>query len=158
MTKPVFVVPKSTFFPLYHATSHSKVLESHSLLASRRSKGFLFLILFIITLAVLGLGYCVGFSLVVVSGVCPPAAVHRLIATRLLLWRSSTVAVHGLAAPWHVRSSQFRGQTHIFCIGRWILYHWATREALHPPQISVWMELFIFLGQMPRSTIARLLG
>ena len=26
-------------------------------------------------------------------------------------------------------SSQPRDQTHIFCIGRWILYHWATREA-----------------------------
>ena len=26
-------------------------------------------------------------------------------------------------------SSWPRDQTHIFCIGRWILYHWATREA-----------------------------
>ena len=26
------------------------------------------------------------------------------------------------------RSSQFRDQTHIFCTGRQILYHWATRE------------------------------
>ena len=26
-------------------------------------------------------------------------------------------------------SSQTRDQTHISCIGKWILYHWATREA-----------------------------
>ena len=29
-----------------------------------------------------------------------------------------------------MRSSQTRDQTHIFCIGRWILYHRANREAL----------------------------
>ena len=45
----------------------------------------------------LGLCYCVGFSLVAVSGVCSPAAVRRLIATRLPLWRSSIVVGHGLS-------------------------------------------------------------
>ena len=29
-------------------------------------------------------------------------------------------------------SSQTRDRTPIFCIGRWILYHWATREAQFP--------------------------
>ena len=29
-------------------------------------------------------------------------------------------------------SSQTRALTHVSCIGRWILYHWATREALIP--------------------------
>ena len=32
-------------------------------------------------------------------------------------------------ALWHVGSSQIRGQTCVSCTGRWILYHWATREA-----------------------------
>ena len=36
----------------------------------------------------------------------------------------------GLVAPWHVGSSQIRDQTCISCIGRWILYHRAAREAL----------------------------
>ena len=35
----------------------------------------------------------------------------------------------GLVAPQHVGSSRIRGQTHVSWIGRWILYHWATREA-----------------------------
>ena len=36
----------------------------------------------------------------------------------------------GLVAPRHVGSSWTRDQTHVPCIGRWILHHWATREAL----------------------------
>ena len=35
----------------------------------------------------------------------------------------------GLVAPLHVGSSQTRAQTHVPCIGRWILNHCATREA-----------------------------
>ena len=34
----------------------------------------------------------------------------------------------GLAAPWHVESSQTRDRTCVPCIGRWILYHWTTKE------------------------------
>jgi len=41
----------------------------------------------------------------------------------------------GLAAPWHVRSSRIRDRTHVSCIGRWILYHGATKEA--PGFVSV---------------------
>ena len=40
------------------------------------------------------------------------------------LWRT------GLVAPWHVGSSWIRDQTHVPCIGRWILNHCATREVL----------------------------
>ena len=36
----------------------------------------------------------------------------------------------GLVAPPHVGSSRTRDQTCVSCFGRWILYHWATREAL----------------------------
>ena len=37
----------------------------------------------------------------------------------------------GLAAPRHVGSSQTKGQTHVPCTGRQILYHWATRLPLY---------------------------
>ena len=40
----------------------------------------------------------------------------------------------GLAAPWHVGSSQTRARTRVPCISRQILNHCATREA--PPGIS----------------------
>ena len=36
----------------------------------------------------------------------------------------------GLVAPWHVGSSQTRARTRVPCIGRRILNHCATREAL----------------------------
>ena len=36
----------------------------------------------------------------------------------------------GLVAPQHVASSKPRDQTHVSCIGRRILYHWAIREVL----------------------------
>ena len=35
----------------------------------------------------------------------------------------------GLVALWHVESSQIRDWTCVSCIGRWVLYHWATKEA-----------------------------
>ena len=35
-----------------------------------------------------------------------------------------------LGTPWHVRSSQTRDGSRVPCIGRWILYPWATREVL----------------------------
>ena len=41
------------------------------------------------------------------------------------LWRV------GLVALQHVESPQIRDRTQVSCIGRWILSHWATREALH---------------------------
>ena len=39
------------------------------------------------------------------------------------LWFRSLVAL------WHVGSSRTRNRTRVSCIGRWILYHWATGEA-----------------------------
>jgi len=38
----------------------------------------------------------------------------------------------GLVAFRHVGSSWTRDRTHVSCIGRWILYHWATSEDLPP--------------------------
>ena len=40
-----------------------------------------------------------------------------------LVSTGSTVAARGLVALWYVGSSQIRGQTHVSCVGRWILYH-----------------------------------
>ena len=39
--------------------------------------------------------------------------------------------------PWHMGSSQIRDQICVSCIGRQILYHWATKEACFN---SIWFE------------------
>ena len=49
----------------------------------------------------------------------------------------------GLVAPQHVGSSRIRDQTHVSCIGRWIHYHWATREALKILKVD--RDLTIFM-------------
>ena len=46
--------------------------------------------------------------------------VHGVFQARILEW---------IAISFSRGSSQTRDQTCISCIGRWILYHWATREA-----------------------------
>ena len=51
--------------------------------------------------------------------------------------RLSSCGPH-LVAPWHVGSSCTRDQTCLLWIGKWILYHWATREA---------QEFFYFCGK-----------
>ena len=46
------------------------------------------------------------------------------------LWSTGSVVWHtGLVAPRCVGSSRTRNGIRVSCIGRWILYHWATREA-----------------------------
>ena len=50
---------------------------------------------------------------------------HRLQTRRL-----SELWLTGLVAPRHVGSSQTRARTHVPCIGRQILNHCTTREAL----------------------------
>ena len=37
----------------------------------------------------------------------------------------------GLVSPQHMGFSRTRDQTCVSCFGRWILYHWATKEALY---------------------------
>ena len=100
---------------------------------------------------------CTGFSLVEASGGYslivmsrPLTVVASLVAEHRLwsVWASVAIA-HGLShcasqAPshrlnscgaWalvalrHGGSSPIRGQTRVSCIGKWIPYHWATREA-----------------------------
>ena len=73
-----------------------------------------FKILFIyLFLAILGLCCCADFSLV---------AAPELQSTGLV------VVVHRFSCSWHMGSSQIRDQTCVFCIGRQILYHRATKE------------------------------
>ena len=50
-------------------------------------------------------------------------SVHGILQARILEW---------VAIPFPRGSSWPRDQTHVSCIGRWSLYHWATREALPP--------------------------
>ena len=50
----------------------------------------------------------------------PGSCVHGISQARIMEW---------VAISYSRASSQFRDQTHIFCTGRWILYHWATRKA-----------------------------
>ena len=51
---------------------------------------------------------------------------------------SSLLWLTGLVSPRHVGSSQTRAQTHVPCIGRRILNHCATREALDVFLIYLW--------------------
>ena len=72
-------------------------------------------------MAVLGLHWCVGFFLGVVCGgfsCCSQALEHRLNSYGT-----------GLIPPQRVGSAWNRDGTRVSCIGRWILYHWATKEA-----------------------------
>ena len=99
-------------------------------------------------LAVLGLHCCRGFCLVMASrGYLLLYSGFSLLGLLLSwstgsrscrlqqLWlpdswnRSSVVGVHGLSL-WYVGSSQIRDWTRVSCIGRWIHYLWASREAL----------------------------
>ena len=48
----------------------------------------------------------------------------------------------GLAAPWHVESSQTRDQTSVPCIGRQILNHWTTRKVPKPLHFNTKIPLF----------------
>ena len=55
----------------------------------------------------------------------------------------------GLVVPRHVGSSQIKARTHVPRIGRWVLYHWAAREALYTlwnvVEIECWQPTPVFL-------------
>ena len=62
------------------------------------------------------------FSCYVMSNSATPwTSVHGILQARILEW---------VAMPFSRESSQPRDRTRVSCIGGWILYHWATREAL----------------------------
>ena len=50
----------------------------------------------------------------------------------------------GLVAPQHVPSSWTRDQSDVSCIGGWILYHWATKEAPYCPFSDIYHGAFMF--------------
>ena len=52
------------------------------------------------------------------------------------LWHPSSVIL------WHVTSSQIRDRTRVSCTGRWILYHWATKEV---PNIFLLNEFYTYI-------------
>ena len=92
-------------------------------------------------------GYSPGVVCGPLTAVASPVVEHRLLGVQ-----ASVVEARGLRtcpsraldhrlsprlAPWHVGSSWIRDETHVSGIGRWILYHWATRAALCCFLISV---------------------
>ena len=105
--------------------------------------------IFILFLAVLGLCCCTGFSLVAKRGAslwsrCSGFSLQWLLLLcsmgsracslqQLQLPGSRAQAQQlwctDLVAPGHVWSSLTKERTRATCIGRWILYHWATRAA-----------------------------
>ena len=78
---------------------------------------------------------CTGFSLwwlLLLRSVGSRACGH------LYLWVTGSVAAR------HVGSSWTRDQTHVPCIGRWILNHWITRELPHL-FYSCWLLICLIL-------------
>ena len=55
-------------------------------------------------------------------------AVATLVAECKLWSTGSVLLLYTLVPPVHAVSSQTRDQTFVQCIGRWIFYHWITRE------------------------------
>ena len=81
-----------------------------------------------------------GYSLVVCLGFsswffscCGPQALGLVDFSICISWaiehRLRSCGAWGLVDPQHVGSSQTRDWTYVSCIGRWILYHRATRGA-----------------------------
>ena len=64
---------------------------------------------------------CVGFSS---WGLWAQYLGNQALEHRLSSWQYT-----GSAAPWHMGSSQNRDQTCVSCIGKQVLYYWATTEA-----------------------------
>ena len=76
----------------------------------------------------------------------PGSSVHRIFQAWILEW---------VAMPFSRGSSWPRDQTHISCIGRWMLYHWATREtqSVNYMDPNVNMKNWCFLSVMLEKTL-----
>ena len=85
----------------------------------------------------------------------PGSSFHGIFQARVLEW---------VATAFSRGSSRPRDWTHISCIGRWVLYHWATREAsvqINSFQIIINLDFFIHIkrlghgsyGQHPRLNV-----
>ena len=107
----------------------------------------------------LGLHCCAGSSLVVVCSLLITVASHSRAEHRL--WDTQVSVVGGMWAQWlqhmgliasqHVGSSPTKDWTHLSCIGRQILYHWATKEN----HLSFFFKknIYLFYLAMPGSLI-----
>ena len=101
-------------------------------------------------LTVLHLRCCSGFFLVVVNWGCSSLQCTGFSLQWLLLLPSTGSKAHrlqylwrtGLVALQHVGSSWTRDRTCDSCIDRWILYHWAVREAPLP----VFLMIAVLVG------------
>ena len=101
-------------------------------------------------LTVLHLRCCSGFFLVVVNWGCSSLQCTGFSLQWLLLLPSTGSKAHrlqylwrtGLVALQHVGSSWTRDRTCDSCIDRWILYHWAIREAPLP----VFLMIAVLVG------------
>ena len=79
---------------------------------------------------------CTGFSLLWVLW---PSLGFRSCSLQAPYGGAQKLWCVGLVAPKHMGSSPIRDQTHVPSIGRWILYHWPTRDVpsfLSPPHLS----------------------
>ena len=84
---------------------------------------------------------------------CPTLATPQTVAHRFLCpWGFHARILEWVAMPSSRGYSQLRDWTCISCIGRWILYHWATREALfisyhlsHNHNLPTWLFKSIFI-------------
>ena len=92
-------------------------------------------------LVALGLHCYEGVSLVAASratlGCCARASHCRGLSC-CRAWAPEHMAL--FVARGHVESSQTRDQTHVPCIGRWILKYWATREVPDLMFYQVWVH------------------
>ena len=77
----------------------------------------------------------------------PVSPAHGISKARILEW---------VAMPFSRGSSQFRDQTHVSCIGRWILYHWANRRALS--KINSYLFFWEFYSMSPSSLFKTILA
>ena len=94
---------------------------------------------------------CSGCSLVVMCGLL--VVVASLVASTDSRVQPQSLGLPGLAAQTHVESSWSRGQTHVACIGKWILSHWTTREIQKMTKWRPW-EVREQALRMPGKSIA----
>ena len=122
----------------------SYIFSPHTYTSSSTTNPILFFSSFIYFLAVLGLCCCMGYSAAAVRRLLSLQWLLLLTSQALGLWSHSVIAApklestglvvvaHGLicSRAWGIFLDQ--ESNCVSCIGRWILYHWATGEAPNP--------------------------
>ena len=68
----------------------------------------------------------------------PDSSVCGILQIRILEW---------VAIPFSRGSSPLRDRTHVSCIGRWVLHHWATRESLQT--FNLFLGVLILIAGVP---------